>query len=201
MTETDFRDRRMDAATLPALVADDLVEPELRHQLSTIMERNVWRYGWRPDGKGFGTAYLCAEFAGSNLSNSGDCTAQLERHPRFAPILALWRRMATTIAKGHTPIRVYALGHAFGGGGGVHRDNDEDPTLHSFVYYAHRQWDRDWGGETVFFDPSGRDIVQAVQPVPGRITYFLGDVEHAARPPARECPVLRSVYVFKTRLD
>lgn len=185
----------------PAQTIDGLIAPDLADFLSSIVERNIWRYGWRADGKGFGGAYLCHEFAGTNADNTGNCADELASHPRFAPILALWHRLAETVAIGHIPIRVYAVGHAFGMGGGVHRDNDEDPTLHSFVYYAHRQWDRDWGGETIFFDDSGRDIVQSVQPVPGRVTCFRGDVEHAARPPSRECPVLRAVYVFKTRAD
>lgn len=191
----------LDERATPAQIADGLIPANLRDRLSSITERNIWRYGWRADGKGFGAAYLCAEFAGTSSSNSGNCTAELERHARFAPILALWRRLAETVAIGHVPIRVYAVGHAFGAGGGVHRDNPEDPALHSFVYYAHRQWERDWGGETVFFAADGCDIVQAVQPLPGRVTYFRGDVEHAARPPARDCPILRAVFVFKTRVD
>jgi SM-20-related protein len=182
-----------------ALVADDLIDLDLQRQLSSITERNIWRYGWRGDGRGSGQAFLCCEFAGTHLANDGDCTGELERQPRLAPILALWRRLAATVATGHVPIRVYAVGHAFGGGGGQHRDNEEDASLYSFVYYAHRLWDPDWGGETVFFEESGRDVVQAVTPLPGRVTYFRGDVQHAARAPSRECPILRSVYVFKTR--
>lgn len=190
---------QIDPGPAPATVVDNLLDTDLQHRLASITERNIWRYGWRPDSRGFGQAFLCCEFAGTNMSNSGDCTPELESHARFRPMLALWRRLAETVAAGHVPIRVYAVGHAFGGGGGMHRDNEEDPSLFSFVYYAHQHWDADWGGETVFFDNLGRDVVQAVHPIPGRVIYFRGDAQHAARPPSRECPILRSVFVFKTR--
>lgn len=201
LADSDVSTSQLKCGPGPATVVDDLLDAELQRRLTAITERNIWRYGWRLDGKGFGQAFLCCEFAGTHLDTSGDCTPDLQSQPRFAPILALWQRLAETVAIGHVPIRVYAVGHAFGGGGGLHRDNPEDPSLFSFVYYAHRHWEPDWAGETVFFDNAGRDVVQAVHPIPGRVTYFRGDAQHAARPPSRECPILRSVFVFKTRTD
>lgn len=180
-------------------ILDGLASPDLAERLSAMADRNVWKYSWRPNGAGFGYAFWNCDFAGDTDSNMGDCLPELQGRPFVEPILTLWGRLAETIAQGHTLVRVYANGHTYGGGGDIHLDNAPDPSLWTFVYYAHRRWEPNWGGETLIMDDDGVEIAEAVQPRPGRVSWFRGDNPHCARPPSRECPVLRVVYVFKTR--
>lgn len=74
------------------------------------------------------------------------------------------------------------------------------PGHFTTIYYAHQEWRPNWAGETVFFNEAGDEIVKAVYPKPGRLAHFPGRIQHAARSPSRECPALRSVVVFKSRL-
>ncbi|WP_413297866.1 2OG-Fe(II) oxygenase [Brevundimonas phoenicis] len=101
--------------------------------------------------------------------------------------------------EGHAPVRVYANGHTFGGDGHLHRDHTA-PGHFTTIYYAHQEWRPNWAGETVFFNEAGDEIVKAVYPKPGRLAHFPGRIQHAARSPSCECPALRSVVVFKSRL-
>ena len=54
----------------------------------------------------------------------------------------------------------------------------------------------DYGGETAVIDNQG-EIVRAVLPVPGRAFVFRSDLQHAARPVARSCAIVRRMIVFK----
>lgn len=64
------------------------------------------------------------------------------------------------------------------------------------LWYLCTQWDTEWGGETVFFEPDG-DAVGLVSPRPGRLVIFDGDVRHVGRPPNRICSQPRFTFAIK----
>jgi SM-20-related protein len=72
------------------------------------------------------------------------------------------------------------------------------PTHFTLVYYPHLSGHPNYGGETVFFDPSGSDIIAAVYPRPKRLVAFPGTMPHVARGVSRKCPDLRVTLMFKT---
>lgn len=178
-------------------VLDDFVPAPLRLSLSALTERNIWRYGWKASASQTGHHFWHSHFAGDNETGQISCEDELCGRPLVAPILALWELIRDNLSPGHVPVRVYANGHTYGGDGHLHTD-DERPGHFTSIYYAHDSWEVNWGGETVFFDPAGQDVVKSVYPRPGRLVQFPGYIPHAARSPSRDCPALRAVFVVKT---
>ncbi len=178
-------------------VLDDFVPKHLRDSLTALTERNIWRYGWKASPTQTAHLFWHSHFAGDNEEAEASCEFELQDRPLMAPVLALWQHIRDNLAPGHIPVRVYANGHTFGSDGHAHIDS-ERPGHFTSIYYAHPEWKPNWGGETVFFDPSGEDVVKAVFPRPGRLVHFPGNILHAARSPSRDCGALRAVIVVKT---
>lgn len=199
MSSAQYGAELYDAGALPAIVRDGLVPPELAGTISGLMAGNIWQYGWRDNGRGGGQGYLSCDFAGTSIHSNQSCISELSQKPNNRPIFELWQIVAQVLSPDAHPVRAYAAAHSFGLSGGIHKDNRHDPNQLSIVYYAHPQWQPDWGGETMFYNPASLEIVQTVYARPGRLVLFRGDYPHCARPPSRECPALRSVIVFKAR--
>jgi len=178
-------------------ILDDFVPAHLRHSLTALTERNIWRYGWKAAPTQTKYHFWHSHFAGDNEDSEASCEAELYDRPLMAPVLALWELIRDNLATGHVPVRIYANGHTYGGDGHLHTDN-ERPGHFTSIYYAHADWHVNWGGETVFFDPAGDDVIKSVFPRPGRLVHFPGRIPHAARSPSRDCPALRAVFVVKT---
>ena len=92
-------------------------------------------------------------------------------------------------------VRVYLNAYPYGCDTGVHRDS-EHPDEVTIVLPVHEDWHVDYGGETAILDDRG-EVVRAVLPMPGRAFVFRSALQHAARPLARSCSIVRRVAVFK----
>ena len=66
----------------------------------------------------------------------------------------------------------------------------------TWLYYANPVWQRDWMGETIFYDSHG-EPVYAVLPKPGRVVVFAADILHRGGVPSRECVEARRSVAFK----
>lgn len=77
----------------------------------------------------------------------------------------------------------------------AHIDNI-DAKNRTVMFYTNREWHRDWGGETVFFDYDD-NIIKAVAPKPGRVVSFDGRIPHSARAPQTSAYVPRYITVMK----
>lgn len=180
-------------------VWDDAVPQVLQVRLTGLMDMNIWRYGWRATAEQSAYGFWHSHFAGDDDNGVQSCEHDLLGRPLIAPVLELWRMLEAGPLKGHIPVRVYANGHTFGGDGHLHTDHSA-PDHFTTIYYAHAQWGPNWAGETVFFSEGRDDVIASVFPRPGRLAHFPGSIPHAARSPGRDCPALRAVIVFKTRL-
>ena len=180
------------------MVLDDFVPQPLQYRLSALMERNIWRYGWKASTTQTNHFFWHSHFAGDN-GDGGEADCEVELHDRVlvAPVLELWQLIKESIGEGHVPVRVYANGHTYGCDGHVHTDAERGGHYTS-LYYAHPQWDQNWGGETLFFNEARDQIRHCAFPKPGRLVHFSGTIPHAARSPARDCPALRAVIVIKS---
>jgi hypothetical protein len=78
-----------------------------------------------------------------------------------------------------------------------HRDNRDTSSrdLTALLFVADT-WEKDWGGETIFFDDAG-DSLFAVWPRPGRLVLFRSTIEHRAGTPSRICPRTRLTLALK----
>ena len=70
---------------------------------------------------------------------------------------------------------------------GLHSDvsqvhTDDSCKNKTLLYYANKNWEMNWGGETVFYNDKGTDYVKVIPYVPGRIVIFDGRIPHRANP-------------------
>ena len=78
--------------------------------------------------------------------------------------------------------RAYVNRFARGDAPGAHRDARLGSEHVTALVYANDAWQRDWGGETIFYTED-HEIRRAVRPRPGRVILFPGGLIHSARPP------------------
>ena len=70
---------------------------------------------------------------------------------------------------------------------GLHSDvsqvhTDDRCKNKTLLYYANKDWEMNWGGETVFYNDKGTDYIEVISYVPGRIVIFDGRIPHRANP-------------------
>lgn len=89
---------------------------------------------------------------------------------------------------------VYANGHTFGTNGLFHEDWHDDRGR-TFLLYANKSWNVDWGGKTVF--NLGNDNYHFVVPKPNSAILFPGLIPHAAEGTSRKFVDLRVTIAWK----
>jgi SM-20-related protein len=77
-----------------------------------------------------------------------------------------------------------------------HTDCPEEVPGLTALWYICKEWDLEWGGETLFFN-SNRDCRFACTPRAGRLVVFDGAILHVGRPPNRICYESRYTVAFK----
>ncbi|MHB1544528.1 MAG: 2OG-Fe(II) oxygenase [Gammaproteobacteria bacterium] len=77
-----------------------------------------------------------------------------------------------------------------------HSDCLPDQIQLTALWYLAKDWNMEWGGETLFFDEAG-DARAVVSPKPGRLSVFDGRIRHVGRPPNRICFVPRYTFALK----
>jgi SM-20-related protein len=184
--------------TLPIRIIDGAIPVELGRDLATLLSRNIWRYGWKSLPSQTAYSFWHAHFAGGDADAIHGCESELEDRRLFAPILALWKHVRGDFTEPRTLVRAYANAQTFGMDGHIHTDNTSAENYITTLYFGHEEWSSDWGGETLFFNSQGAEIIQAVSPLPGRLVHFDGAIPHCGRAPSRECPALRTVVVLKS---
>ncbi len=58
----------------------------------------------------------------------------------------------------------------------------ETPNVYTLIYYANNHWEKDWGGETTFYDRDAK-LCHSVYPKPGRLILFPSTMPHRGAPP------------------
>lgn len=78
----------------------------------------------------------------------------------------------------------------------AHCDNSDNGP--SVLIPMNREWDRNWGGYTVFFKGmDSSEIVKTISPSPGQIIIFNGSMWHLALPPSMCAPGPRFMMALK----
>lgn len=70
-----------------------------------------------------------------------------------------------------------------------HVDGQPEQVL-TGLYFANAEWLQDWGGELILCDQN-QESLYAIEPRPGRLVLFPGDILHRAGAPTRLCFVPR----------
>ena len=185
-------------------VFDDVLPDERREEIYEYLSDPKavpgWEWGWRSNRKKDALRFWHKHFAGARGSASKlayDCDEELKTN---APLVwCFWDDLWRVLFPDHRLVRCYANGLQYGSDGTLHTDSDVDWSFTS-VYYPHKEWSPDWGGETVFFNKEKTDILGVSYPKPNRLVMFPGTVQHVARGVSRTCPVLRITLMFKTEI-
>lgn len=127
------------------------------------------------------------------------CEMPLENLPRTS----LWHATEQAVmqvrpGERFQPYRVYTNYSSFGDTLLTHVDAAGAAPELTALWYLCESWDREWGGETLFYDDAG-DAQVAVSPKPARLLLFDGAIRHAGKPPNRNCPVARYTFAIKLR--
>jgi SM-20-related protein len=186
-------------ATPQIAVSDNFLGAEEQQAVWDFLKGPGWAFGAFSD-KERGSRYFYKHFAGYRIdpkAEGGAVGFEDELRETSALIASIWDRLKAGPLKGHALSRCYANGMPSGVEGALHLDSNVDTHL-TTIYYPHLSWHPNFGGETVFFDQTGSDIIAAVYPRPNRITIFPGTIPHVARPVSRQGPDLRITLMFKT---
>lgn len=79
----------------------------------------------------------------------------------------------------------------------THQDGPSGAAL-TGLYFANPQWQTDWHGELIICDAGGESRY-AIQPKPGRVVLFPGEIPHRAGAPSRACYAHRLTVSHKFR--
>ena len=96
----------------------------------------------------------------------------------------------------YEPYRAYTNYAAFGDMLYAHCDCGSDQRELTALWFMSKEWEPEWGGETLFFDRTG-DAQFCATPRPGRLVLFDGAIPHAGRPPSRICYTARYTFAIK----
>jgi SM-20-related protein len=182
----------------PVLVArDNFLPPDEHRALWEYLSGEGWAFGAYSDAEG--PRYFYKHFAGfrqkdGEYADPEAIEAELAAYPLVA---AAWKRVKEGLFAGHRLSRCYANAMPPGIEGGVHQDSTIDSHL-TAIYYPHLAWDPSRGGETLFFNPDGSDVIGVGYPKPNRLVVFSGTVPHVARPLSARAKDLRITLMFKT---
>jgi|TARA_R110000851_G_scaffold167476_7_gene313147 hypothetical protein len=72
----------------------------------------------------------------------------------------------------------------FGDSPMFHKDNPSSDTAMTFMVYPNKVWNLNWGGFTAFADDDD-NVIDCINPKPGRITVFPGNLNHSGVAPTK----------------
>tara|TARA_B100000029_G_C16985612_1_gene745404 strand:- start:8 stop:598 length:591 start_codon:yes stop_codon:yes gene_type:complete len=91
-------------------------------------------------------------------------------------------------------VRVMASANTFGLDGDYHTDWPHPGVSFTGVLYTDKEWDRNWGGETLF---AGDDQIIASEYEPCKLVTFDSSIPHIGKGPQRRCKEMRSILAFQ----
>ena len=95
--------------------------------------------------------------------------------------------------KDYTLIRNMLAGNTFGQDGDVHDDWPNLEESLTGVLYLNRNWNDNWGGETIVYDKNNTDYCEISKFQAGKFIVFDGANPHIGKGPQRACGELRSI--------
>ena len=168
-----------------------------RARIYEFLQKPGWETGWKSNRSRDAYSFLHKHFAGwrKKEDGGGDCESELQQ---TAPLIhAAWLTVRDKIFAGHTLVRCYANGMAYGMDGTVHTD-DTVAGSYTAVYYPHERWSPNWGGETMFYNQNENRVTACFYARPNSAVVFDGRIPHRANGVTRAYAGTRITLMFKT---
>jgi hypothetical protein len=177
--------RRGEIEGKPLWVFDDLVDPREIAALTAAFDAGAFTRNEvaRPETQ---------QVKHWALNVSLDVAQQL---PLYKPMLDA---LGTVVPPGvrYRAYRAYCNHAAYGDMLFTHTDAMPGSHELTALWFVAREWDLEWGGETLFFN-SREDAEFVASPRPGRLVVFDGSIVHCGRPPSRICFAPRYTFAYK----
>ena len=106
----------------------------------------------------------------------------------------LGERFMDIMPEDYVMVRCMASSNTFGQDGDVHTDWLYPDVSQTGVLYTDKIWDRNWGGDTVFYNG---DETAVSEYKPRKLVTFDASIEHIGKGPQRRCPEMRSILAFQ----
>jgi hypothetical protein len=106
----------------------------------------------------------------------------------------LGERFMDMMPEDYVMVRCMASSNTFGQDGDVHTDWLYPDVSQTGVLYTDKIWDRNWGGDTVFYNG---DETAVSEYKPRKLVTFDASIEHIGKGPQRRCPEMRSILAFQ----
>ena len=106
------------------------------------------------------------------------------------------RFMEQFCPEGYTMVRNMASANTFGLDGDIHTDWSHPDVSITGVLYTDKEWEDNWGGETIFYYPD-TEIAHAITYEPRKLIVFDSSIPHIGKGPQRRCKEMRSVMAFQ----
>lgn len=156
-------------------VVDGMIPPEIQDRLYQTLQTDAFRRTEfaRPDTREF--RHHLVEYNPDRFS----------RTPLFEIINMLVQAFFPPKRESEAlkVYRIYTNSVMYGDVAFVHRDSSDTSHVTALVY-PNPEWKSELGGETVFYYESG-EIAASVEPKPGRMCIFQGNIQHKGSPPGR----------------
>lgn len=167
---------------------DQVFSPEILKTVEQTVAQAPLKYGWASNRK-IDFTHWNHDFVHAGAENGLDISDRLPSTLKIA-----WEFLQREYLGTQSLLRCYTNAHTFGVEGYPHTDSSR-PWDHTLVVYLNREWQRNWGGETMIYD--GMTIVHAELPQFNHGLIFPGRAWHTARSVSRISPALRRTLMFK----
>ena len=180
-------------------VYDDLLPPDDNEALQAFFKDVEWKYGYKsmkmivqPSIPHWSKYFFLSEDeqAGTPVDEvtfTSQCLQTLYEHIK-----------KLVVKDGHSTnlLRCYANAHTIGLDSRIHVDDKRDNTI-TAIFYPMKQWNIDWGGQTIFWDRHTREVVRSIIPKSNRLIVFDSTLWHGASSLTSYCTELRMTLMFK----
>lgn len=163
-------------------VYENILTPEEHETCDNALRGFGWRFGFKSD--------LGDEAYKDNIPF---WKLPLDHEPFFTQHMFNMIEQRTEIK--FELLEVYCNGQCYGQDGHPHIDNVHGET-HTFLYYANKDWNLTWGGQTVFL-VDGKRI--GIDPYPNRAILFSTDLLHYGEAYNQFCRDLRMTVCYKLK--
>lgn len=178
---------------------EDEFEIFLFENLQSFLFNCSWTWGYKSANYMFSRSipHWSIIFGGINSQSEDyyDCESELNEN-----IKSIWYALKSKYFQNDILVRCYANGITKGIDQKIHTD-DYDPNSKTCIVYINKEWNIDWGGETIIWDKEKRQIIKSYLPKSNSILLIPGNCYHGVRPVSSYCDDLRISLMFKTRMN
>lgn len=172
-------------------------ENSLVDDLEIFLRKSPWSWGFKSSNYLFSRSipHWSIIFGGVSSQNEEyyDCEHELN-----GIVKNIWTLLKEEYFLNDVLVRCYANAITRGIDQKIHTD-DYHPDSKTCILYVNKEWNVDWGGETIIWDKEKRRIVDSYLPKYNSILLISGNCHHGVRPVSSYCDDLRMTLMFKTR--